>query len=143
MTLPAGASWEVSGEIAGYWLRRETMTPDSSSPKISKQLRLWPLGRIAGTVKVAEPAAALPKLVTVTTLAPRQGARDAPRGTLECPIDKAGKWSCELPAARFDLAIAAAGFVPHYRMKPSRSTGRRGGVRPGACHPRGRSHLQC
>jgi hypothetical protein len=29
---------------------------------------------------------------------------------------KAGKWSCELPAARFDLAIAAAGFVPHYRF---------------------------
>jgi hypothetical protein len=117
MTLPAGASWEISGEIAGYWLRRETIAPDSSSPTISKQLRLWPLGHIAGTVKVAGPAAELPKLVTVTTLAARQqGARDVPRGTLECPVDKAGKWSCELPAARFDLAIAAAGFVPHYRF---------------------------
>ncbi len=114
--LPPGSRWEVTGEIPGFWQRPEQLVIGSPGDVFTQRLTVWPLGRIAGSIQLANPKAKRPDEVTVTTLAPRlaKGTTDLPRGLLRCPVDHNGKWTCELPAATFDLAIAAEGFVPHY-----------------------------
>jgi hypothetical protein len=120
-------SWEIAGELPGYWVRRETLTVGTTAQPLTLRLRLWPLGRIAGTVRVVERGATPPKEVIVTTLAPHgfSGSNPPPKGSLVCPVSRDGRWSCELPAARFDLVITAKGFVPLYRfgveVAPARS----------------------
>jgi len=114
--LPPGSRWEVSGEIPGFWLRREQIVAVSGDNAPRQRLKVWPLGKITGSVQMASPKEKRPKEVVVTTLAPRlsKGPSDLPRGLLRCPVDSKGTWSCELPAATFDLAISAEGFIPHY-----------------------------
>ncbi|MDP9120611.1 MAG: carboxypeptidase-like regulatory domain-containing protein [Acidobacteriota bacterium] len=119
-TLPAATTWDITGEVPGYWVHRETLTIGPAPQPVTARLRLWPLGHIAGTVKAGR-GTALPKGVTVITL-PGHGpetARSAPKGSLDCPITmdgKDGRFSCEMPAARFDLSIEAKGFIPLYRF---------------------------
>ncbi len=114
--LPPGSHWEVSGEIPGFWLRPEQVVVGAPGDAATHRLKIWPLGRIAGSIQLAHPKAKRPEEVMVTTLAPRiaKGPTDLPRGQLRCPVDAKGGWSCALPAATFDLAITAEGFVPHY-----------------------------
>jgi hypothetical protein len=78
---------------------------------------LWPLAKIAGRVQMLEKGSKLPAKLSVTTLAPPSHLKrpEAPKGLLDCPVDEKGEWSCQLPAATFDLVISAAGFIPHYR----------------------------
>src|SRR5260370_41675745 len=113
--LPAGTTWDLAGEVPGYWVRRETLTLGPPDQPVVARLRLWPLGRIAGTIKPAEPQVTPPKEVSVTTL-PRHGAgaSPAPKGIIACPGPALGTWTCQLPAAQFDLVIAAKGFLPPY-----------------------------
>jgi hypothetical protein len=126
-SLPPGTTWDLTGEVPGYWVRRETLTLGPPTRPVVAHLRLWPLGRIAGTIKPAEPQVEAPKEVIVTTL-PRHGARSspAPKGSVACPVAKNGTWSCDLPAAQFDFSVAAKGFIPSYRfgvdVAPARAT---------------------
>jgi hypothetical protein len=114
--LAPGTSWEVEGEIPGFWVRRTTMMVSVPGAEIVHRVELWPKGQIAGRIKLAERGARLPDQVVVTTLAaPKYLHRqDAPKGLLECPVDKKGAWSCSLPAAPYDLTVSVPGFVPHY-----------------------------
>lgn len=116
VALPKGSRWEVSGEIPGFWLRREQIIAEAGDDDRRQRLKIWPLGRITGVVQLSKPGEKRPEEVVVTTLAPRlsKGPSDLPRGLLRCPVDTKGAWSCELPATTFDLAISAEGFVPHY-----------------------------
>jgi hypothetical protein len=82
-----------------------------------RRLALWPMGKIAGSVKLSGKGERLPKVLTATTLAPRvqQSGGPPPKGKMDCPVDAQGKWSCTLPAATFDLVFEAEGFGPQYR----------------------------
>jgi len=80
-------------------------------------LDLWPLGKISGRIQVKEKGVAPPREVLVKTVAAPALLKRPPMppGVLVCPVDKEGNWTCSLPAAKFDLAITAEGFTPHYR----------------------------
>ncbi len=113
---PPGSRWEVSGEIPGFWVRREQFVVEEGDGILPQRLKVWPLGRITGMIQKGSVGENLPKEVVITTLAPRlvKGPSDLPRGLLHCPLDAKGGWSCELPAATFDIAISAEGYSPHY-----------------------------
>ena len=117
LQLPPGSSWEVAAELPGFWVARKTLAVGSSGETSRFKLDLWPLGRISGRIQVKEKGVASPREVLVKTVAaPALLKRPAmPPGALACPVDEEGNWSCSLPAAKFDLAITAEGFTPHYR----------------------------
>lgn len=116
--LPPDSQWAVSGEIAGYWVRREPLTAGAAGSESRLALVTWPLGRVMGTLQPADSKFRLPKEIAVTTIKSPDPNRksQAPPGHLVCPVDEQGRWSCELPEETFDLTITARGFVPHYRL---------------------------
>jgi hypothetical protein len=115
--LPCASKWEVTAAFPGTWGPRATVVAGTGGESLTSRLALWPLGQIAGSVKLAEKGERLPKTLTVTTLAPRApNRRDAPKGSQDCPIDAKGRWQCpSLPGTTFDLVLAAQGFIPQYR----------------------------
>ncbi|HEY7216043.1 MAG TPA: carboxypeptidase-like regulatory domain-containing protein, partial [Thermoanaerobaculia bacterium] len=117
LQLAAGSSWEVSADLPGFWVRRKTLVVGRAGETSRLELDLWPLGKIAGCVKVQRKGVTPPREVLVKTVAaPALFKRPPmPAGALACPVDEEGNWSCSLPAATFDLAIAAEGFTPQYR----------------------------
>jgi hypothetical protein len=72
------------------------------------------MGAIHGALKVRP----LPREIAVETLRLRQQVpkEDALRGAMKCPVDEKGGWSCQLPAAVFDLRLSVPGFAPEYRL---------------------------
>jgi hypothetical protein len=111
--LPCESTWEVTADFPQTWAPRATVPAKAN--QVSR-IALWPLGRIAGTVKLADKTAKLPKTISVTTIAPRspKAPPDLPKGKLDCPL-KEGRWECSLPAAAFDLVLSLEGFIPQYR----------------------------
>ncbi len=117
MQLAVGSSWEVSADLPGFWVRRQTLVVGPAGETSRLELVLWPLGKISGRVKVQSKDVTLPRdLLVKTVAAPAVLKRPPmPLGVLSCPIDKEGSWSCSLPAATYDLVVNAEGFIPHYR----------------------------
>jgi hypothetical protein len=114
--LPPGSSWEVSAEIPGFWARRYTLIVAKPGTPTVQRIDLWPMGKISGSIQ-GSPGASTPRSLSVGTLAtPAHLHRPAaPKGLLDCPIDKKGTWTCSLPAAEYDLVLSAPGFAPQYR----------------------------
>lgn len=114
--LPPGSTWEVGGELPGFWVQRKTLEVPPAGQEIRIVLDLWPMGSISGVVKVKRKGDPLPRQVFVKTLvAPAFAKRvPAPKGALDCPVDEKGAWSCPVPAATYDLVISAAGYIPFY-----------------------------
>lgn len=117
--LPCDSQWEVTSTFPESWAPRTLLVVGSSKETVTSRITLWPLGRLAGSVKVVEKGQRPPKRLVVTTLAPRPPApKDVPKGSLDCPVDAQGKWECPpLPATIFDLVLSAEGFIPHYRWE--------------------------
>jgi len=117
LSLPAGSQWEVSAEVPGFWVRRKALAVAPSDQSSRLTLELWPLGTISGVVRVKGKKAPLPRQVLVHSLAVPSFLKRpaAPKGDVDCPVDKKGAWSCSLPAAAYDLVISAEGLAPHYR----------------------------
>ena len=115
--LPCASEWEVAADFPNVWVPRKPVTAGASGAGSTTGLALWPLGRIAGALKLAEKGERLPKSIVVQTLSPRSPAhRDTPQGSMDCPVDERGQWSCPpLPATTFDLVVSAGGFIPQYR----------------------------
>lgn len=115
--LPPGSTWEVAGELPGFWVQRKTLQVPPAGKEVRLLLELWPMGSISGVVKVKRRGDPLPRQVFVRTLAAPAFAKrlPSPKGALDCPVDEKGLWSCALPAATYDLVISAAGFIPFYR----------------------------
>jgi len=118
--LAPATKWEVAADIPGYWIRREVLNVAPLGRETLQKIVLWPKGRISGLIKSAEKdnkKSPLPSEITVTTLAPRKPGltSDSPKGAISCPVEKTGSWSCELPAATYDLSFSAEGFSPNYR----------------------------
>lgn len=114
--LPCSTKWEVTPEFPEAWGPRVTVESGPRGDSRVSRIALWPMGKIAGSVKLSGKGERLPKILTATTLAPRvQSAGPPPKGKMDCPVDPQGKWSCSLPAATFDLVFEAEGFGPQYR----------------------------
>ncbi|HKV11911.1 MAG TPA: carboxypeptidase-like regulatory domain-containing protein [Thermoanaerobaculia bacterium] len=115
--LPCSSQWEATAIFPDAWAPRVKVEAGASGTTTANAISLWPLGRIAGSVKLVEKGERLPKKLVVTTLAPRPPApKDVPRGALDCPVDDKGKWQCPpLPGTTFDLVLSAEGFIPQYR----------------------------
>lgn len=114
-SLSSGSSWEISTELSGFWSPRKTVRVGESGEQTRVSLGLWPLGRISGVVKVEEKAVRPRKILVKTLTAPAFLKRaPSPKGALDCPVDERGAWACSFPAGKFDLAISAEGFIPHY-----------------------------
>jgi hypothetical protein len=125
--LPCASQWEVAVDFPNVWGPRKPVVAGAAGASVSTRLALWPLGRIAGSVQVAEKGMPLPKKIVVKTLAPRTPARrDTPQGAMDCPVDaKTKRWSCPpLPATAFDLVLSVEGFVPQYRWDLNVSPGK-------------------
>ncbi len=117
LSLPVGSKWEVSADLPGFWVQRQTAivgTPDKPS---HLTLSLWPLGTVSGVVKIKGKGIPLPKQILVKTLTPPAflNRPATPKGAMDCPVDEKGGWRCSLPAATFDLVISAEGMIPVYR----------------------------
>lgn len=119
LQLPAGSNWEVSADLPGFWVRRQELVAGRAGERSRLELQLWPLGTISGRVEIRDKDLERPGKVIVKTMAvPAFLQRPpVPPGVLDCPVDEQGNWSCSLPAAKFDLAIGAKGFTPHYRWE--------------------------
>ena len=117
LKLPRGLQWEVSAELPGFWVPRQSLAVGSPDQPSRLTLDLWPMGTISGTVKFKERGTPLPKQILVKTLAVPSFLKrpSVPKGALDCPVDAKGAWSCSLPATSFDLVISAAGSAPAYR----------------------------
>jgi hypothetical protein len=117
--LPCLSKWQVTLAVPGVWGAGATVEAGERGATLTSRMTLWPLGKLAGGIKLAEKDTPVPKLLRVTTLAPRLPARqDVPKGAMSCPLDKEGRWQCPpLPATAFDLVISADGFVPQYRWQ--------------------------
>lgn len=117
LMLPTGSKWEVSADLPGFWVRRQTVVIATGGEPSHLALDLWPLGTVSGIVKVKGQGIPHPKRILVKTLAPPAFLNRpvAPAGAMDCPVDEKGAWRCSLPAATFDLVISAEGMVPVYR----------------------------
>ncbi|HEX6864102.1 MAG TPA: carboxypeptidase-like regulatory domain-containing protein, partial [Thermoanaerobaculia bacterium] len=117
MQVPSDSAWEVSADVPGFWVRRETVSTGPADQVTRLALTLWPLGKISGVLTVKDKKIPLPKMLVVQTVgAPAFAKRpEAPKGALDCPVDEHGQWSCSLPATTYDLVISAKGMTPHYR----------------------------
>lgn len=124
--LPCSSKWEATADFPETWGPRVAVESRASGTTSVSQLVLWPVGRLSGSVKVAEKGQLPPKRLVVTTLPPRPPApKDVPKGSLDCPVDAQGKWECPpLPATTFDLVLSAEGFIPQYRWEVKVSPGK-------------------
>lgn len=123
---PAGSEAEVSASVAGYWIRRETVLFGPAGSRGEAKLTLWPLGRLVGELKRPDSRPPAPREILVTTLPPRGGSRgqEPPKGQISCPVDPAGRFRCELPAAAYDLSFSLAPYAPVYRWQAKVPAGR-------------------
>src|SRR5262249_20265691 len=112
--LPCASSWEVRTDFPDAWGAGVTLTvgSDPGAQPVMARISLWPLGRIGGTVKLADKRDKLPKILTVTTLAPRgpRSSEPPPKGRMDCPVDAQGRFTCvPMPATSYDLVFTAQG----------------------------------
>ncbi len=124
LSLPVGSLWELSGELAGFWVKRQPLavaSPPEGQPVQKQQVRLelWPLGTVRGSLRHAEKAAKKepwPKQVVLQTIStPAVLRRPAsPAGSKLCPVARDGTWRCEVPAGKLDVTLLAEGFTPAY-----------------------------
>ncbi len=124
LSLPVGSHWDLSGELAGFWVKRQPLavaSPPEGQPVQKQQVRLdlWPLGTVRGSLRHAETATKkepLPKQVVLQTIStPAVLRRPAsPAGSRLCPVAPDGSWNCEVPAGKLDVTLLAEGFTPVY-----------------------------
>lgn len=125
IALPAGSAWEAQITAPGFWVRRFSFPVAASGDQVQR-LEAWPLGKVVGRLVSAEKPPALPKKLVVTTLPLRNSAKNraVPKGEIECPVDREGRFGCELPAATYDLSVFAESFIPLYSWDVAVAGGR-------------------
>jgi hypothetical protein len=116
LRVPPRSRWSLRVEVPGHWAAPEEVVAGEGEVTVLHRVPLWPTGTVSGSWKRPEKPAKLPREVDLRLdPPPTASARRAPRGTLTCPVDENGRWRCEVPAGRLDLAIQSPGHVPVYR----------------------------
>jgi len=124
--LPPAAQWELSPDFPGFWGPRQLFTPAPRGRQTRVQVDLWPTGRVWGTLRHSEADEPLPVEIVARIEAPPVAAEREriPVGAVVCPVDRRGRWTCELPAAPLDLSFRVPGHVPLYRWDVRPPAGR-------------------
>jgi hypothetical protein len=105
--------WRLSIDVPGCWAPEATLDPTAS--RSEHDVLLWRAGAVAGHL-VLERHEQAPEALEVR-LTPVLGEMDTERPpivSIVCPVQDM-RFTCRLPAERFDLRIAAEDFIPVYR----------------------------
>jgi len=111
--LPAGSKWRITASLPGLWTPINELEVGPVGSGLLQRLFLWPASTLAGQLRIPKGKIMPEDLALRLDLALH---RSTISRTLEvqCPVDEEGKFSCPLPAARMDLRLSSAGFVPRY-----------------------------
>ncbi len=116
--LPAGSQWMVRADFPGYFAVTSLLrVPESASAPLDLTVALRPAGLLAGTFSLKDAGDKPPERLEVRFEPVREDTRPAqwvPAGSGVCALSPEGKWRCNLPAGRLNVALHAGGFVPHY-----------------------------
>ncbi len=116
LALPPGSRWRMHGTIEGHWAPTLEFTVGSSGARELRRLFWWPAGAVSATLRVAK-GEVLPASLVLEGEVPLHHGRSktVPRRISQrCPVEKDGRFSCALPAARFDLRLRSPGYIPRY-----------------------------
>lgn len=119
VALAPGSRWEVRVELPKIWVRGGEVVLGGPGSETELRLLAWPWAKLKGRLKLPLLTGELPREVTITTLvAPAQPRKqEIPQGVIPCPVDKAGAFLCDLPAATYDLVLAVEGLTPAHRQR--------------------------
>lgn len=125
LEVPRPGSWQIALASENCWAAATLI--DVHDARRSVELRTWPAGAIAGSLRTAPRAAArLPETVEVQLRASSDRGRptdNAPLAAMRCPVVD-GAWRCEAPVTELDVRVAAEGFAPLYFWNLAFSDGR-------------------
>jgi hypothetical protein len=116
VSLPLNTHWWTSTSARGWWSARTLLSVTSGEGPMTFESRLWPAGKLRGTLKVLKAADKLPAALTVSARAvPGTPPRSLPDFVIDCPVERSGRWQCDIPIGSHDLSLAAASYIPVYR----------------------------
>ena len=116
VSLPIDSHWWMSAAAPGWWSSRVLLNVASGEGSMTFDSRLWPAGKLRGTLKVLKAGDRLPDSITISARAvPGKPPRSLPNITIDCPVEGSGRWECALPVGSHDLSLAATSYVPAYR----------------------------
>jgi hypothetical protein len=116
VSLPADTHWWLATTARGWWSQRTLLSVTSGAEPMPVESRLWPAGRLRGTLKVLNATDKLPATLTVSARAvPGTPPRSLPDFTIDCPVERSGHWQCEIPIGSHDLSLSATSYIPAWR----------------------------
>ncbi|MCP4589105.1 MAG: carboxypeptidase regulatory-like domain-containing protein [bacterium] len=106
-------TWSYAVNVGGFWSAPKSLQIAEGENRV--QFRLWPVGTLQARLTAGDNEEPPPQIVVHFEPAPAMGRVAAePAGSVVCPAEK-DHWTCELPAARLDLRLAAEGYISQYR----------------------------
>jgi len=119
VSLPRDTQWEVGLEAEGFWAPRLSLSIDAKLAGTSLPVAVWPLGAVAGELKLEDRRDKLPKVLEVAVLQPAEKREGGPpNGRSGCDLkpkdDDTMSFRCLLPATKVDLSFQPEGFAPLY-----------------------------
>lgn len=117
--LPPGKRWEIGLEAEGFWAARRLVAAESTPAERSVQIDVWPLGVVAGELRLSDRRDRLPESLEVAVLLPAEKRQGVPGGRSGCDLKPKNaetvSFTCRLPATKLDLSFQpAGGFSPEY-----------------------------
>jgi hypothetical protein len=102
-------SWQVSGQIEGYFVVPTVLVVITGEEQF--ELSAWPTAKVHG--KLVVPAGEVaPQLLELRWAAVEGNV--PPMGGTFCGVEK-GEWQCEVPAGKLDLRVRGKGYLTHFR----------------------------
>lgn len=115
LTLPEGTTWRVCVEAEDLWGRCSLVAVEEGGGPRSVQLETWPVGYLAGKLRLAAGEEALPDRVSVTVQTPVRPGRpqEIPETSRRCEKRGEDGFRCPVPAGVLDVTLRAPSFVAH------------------------------
>jgi hypothetical protein len=110
--LPSGA-WRLTARTEGFWAPTKLVPIEADEMTVS--FDMWPTGFLQGTVRAPRGEEPPRQLDLDFQPSPeRQGSRAVPPGQVSCPVND-DAWTCEVPAGKLDLQLAASEYIHQFR----------------------------
>jgi len=113
LEVPAGMTWQVLAEAPGLWSAPQWIAPSSGQGEQVVRLTLFPSATLVGALKMSRGSQRVSTIELRLQASPASRGAKPPATTLQCPV-AAERFKCEVPAAKLDLRVRAAGFIPAY-----------------------------
>lgn len=109
---PGAGDWLISVDAPGYW--HEPLYLSSEAPRSPRSVLLWRTGQVQGRL-IPPSGQAMPTEVTLNFRAsPAVRKSSGPSGELVAPVEKDGRWTCQLPALALDVHVRARSYLTHF-----------------------------